>query len=363
VARKIPDGFISGHANQARITTFPKNDAENCLYADDVIRFAREKGYFHGSNEEFSFADTYAPLNFIGARFCEARVWSAFRRVNSDMEQYKEYAMGNDLKNRMPLWIKPDQKLTQHDVMELMRDYYQDTPMDLTTDIGAGPYACIVRWRPLIWEVDDKQYFNERAISTQQTAFSFVAQMRNWLPNSVGGILWFGVDDTYSTVYNPIYCGITEVPSSYAVGNGALMEFSDSSAFWAFNQVSNFAYTRYNLIIPDIKEKQAKLEADYISQTDSIDRKAVELLQQDDAAEGFRFLTDYSVKTANATVNVWKELYKKLFVKYMDGNIKTPVDGQKVPKLEQPGYGVEWYRKLIDQTGDTYLLPESEQGH
>jgi dipeptidase len=233
------------------------NDSENCLYAADVISFAREKGYFTGRDEDFSFADAYAPLTFDGARFCESRVWSGFRKVNSDMDKYEDYAMGLNLKNRMPLWIKPDRKITVGDVMGMMRDYFQGTKMDMTQDIGAGPFKCIVRWRPMVWELDGKTYINERAISTQQTGFSFIAQMRSWLPDPIGGIFWFGVDDTYSTVYNPIYCGINRIPASYAQGNGAMMEFNNNAAFWVFNQVSNFAYTRYCDMIPYIQKVQS----------------------------------------------------------------------------------------------------------
>ena len=355
VARRIPDGYISGHANQARISTFPLDDAENCLYSKDVISFAREKGYFSGKDEEFSFCDAYAPLDFIGARICEARVWSAFRRVADGMEKYIDYAMGENLSNRMPLWIKPSQKLSVYDVMELMRDYFQDTPMDMTKDIGAGPYQCITRWRPLFWDIDSISYFNERATSTQQTGFSFVTQSRSYLPDHIGGILWFGVDDTYSTVYSPMYCGITKVPESYAEGNGSMMDYSENAAFWVFNQVSNFAYTRYNLMIPEIREKQSKLEHYYISRTSEIDKKAVEL-NKEDKNLSVEYITDFSVNTGNSTVEEWKKLYRYLFAKYLDGNIKEKVDGRKNPKLEQPGYSEEWYRMLIKETGDKFKI-------
>lgn len=353
VARRIPDGYISGHANQARITTFPLNDPENCLYSKDVISFAREKGYFNGTDEEFSFADAYAPLNFGGARFCEARVWSAFNKVNGEMGKYVDYAMGENLTNRMPLWIKPDKKLNVNDVMELMRDYYQGTPMDMTKDFGAGPYQCIVRWRPMTWEIDSVTYFNERAISTQQTGFSFVAQMRSWLPSHVGGILWFGVDDTYSTVYSPMYCGITDIPESFAVGNGSMMEFSDNSAFWVFNQVSNFAYTRYSDMIPEIQKKQRELEAYYINTVQNIDKVASDIIKNDEK-KGREYLTLFSVSSGNNTVNEWKKLYGHLFTKFMDGNIKEKVDGEMNPSVSQPGYNEEWYRELIKLTDDKF---------
>jgi dipeptidase len=360
VAQRIPDGYISGHANQSRITTFPQSDPDNCLYASDVISFAKQKGYFKGEDKHFNFSAAYAPVDFEGARFCDARIWSGFNKVNADMKKYEDYAMGHNLQNRMPLWIKPDRKLTVKDVLGLMRDYYQGTPMDMTQDIGAGPYGCIVRWRPLTWKVDGKTYFNERAISTQQTGFSFIAQGRSWLPNPVGGILWFGVDDTYSTVYTPIYCGVTSVPPAFAVGNGSMMEFSDNSAFWIFNQVSNFAYTRYNLMIPEIQKKQSELEDKYIEEIKAIDEKAK---NAKDEAELLAIITDFSVSAGQNTFNEWMNLYHYLFTKYMDGNVKTPVavpDNYKYvnPKLEQPGYGEKWYKTIVNESNDKFLEPE-----
>ena len=353
VARRIPDGYICGHANHARITTFPLNDPENCIYSPDVISFAREQGYFSGKDEDFSFTDAYAPIDFEAARFCEARVWAGFNRVNGDMGKYLDYAMGENLKNRMPLWVKPDRKVSLSDVMDMMRDYFQNTPMDMTKDWGAGPFQCIVRWRPLTWEVDGVTYFNERATSTQQTGFSFVAQMRSWLPDPIGGILWFGVDDTYTTVYSPMYCGITSVPESYAVGNGSMMEFSDDAAFWVFNQVSNFAYTRYNVMIPDIQKKQKELENHYMTMVTSIDKTAKELYEKDENASR-SFLTEFSKSAGNHTVREWKNLYQYLFTRYMDGNVKEKVEGKQKPKFEWPGYNDEWYRILIGKTGDKF---------
>ena len=359
VARRVPDGYICGHANQARITTFPQNDTANCLYAKDVISFARQMGYYSGDDKDFSFSDTYAPVNFEGARFCEARVWSGFRKVNDDMDQYEDYIKGENLKHRMPLWVKTKKKLTLQDVYGLMRDYFQGTDLDMTKDVGAGPYKCIVRWRPLTWEVDGKTYFNERAISTQQTGFSFVAQSRSWLPNPIGGILWFGVDDTYSTVYSPMYCGITKVPESYAVGNGSMMEFSETSGFWVFNQVSNFAYTRYDSMIPEIQKKQKELEGFYIACTPAVDAAAEDLYKKDkDLA--LAYLTNYSDNAGNHTVAEWKNLYHYLFTKYMDGNIKVKVPGQQNPSLEQPGYSKEWYKMIVKETGDKFREPEEK---
>lgn len=383
VAVRIPDGYISGHANQARITNFPVSNKKTSIsskyinndkylskselqyiYSEDVVSFAKEKGYFEGEHKDFSFSDTYAPLTFGAARFCEARVWAGFNRVNSEMEQYVDYAMGKDLDNRMPLYIKPDNKLSAHDVMGLMRDYYQNTPMDMTKDVGAGPYSNIVRWRPLTWKVDGETYFNERAISTQQTGFSFVAQMRSWLPNPVGGILWFGVDDAYMTVYNPIYCGSTETPETYAVGNGTIMDYSENAAFWVFNEVSNFAYTRFNAMIPDIQAKQSELELGFFEEIKEVDKYAATLYQKN-PEEAVKYVTDFSVKTANNTVKEWQQLYKDLFVKFMDGNIKTKAEPKEnykyvVPNLEQPGYSDDWYKFIIEKTEDKFKMESSD---
>ena len=378
VARRIPDGYISGHANHPRITTFPLADGKKSItskqldkiqnpdietvYAYDVFDVAKKFGWFNGANKDFSFSDVYAPLDFSGARFCEARVWSGFNMVNSQMGKYLDYAMGENLTNRMPLWIKPDNKLGLKDVMGMMRNYYQGTPMDMTKDVGAGPYGSTVRWRPMEWTVDGKMYLHERAIATQQTGFSFVAQSRSWLPDPVGGIIWFGVDDTYYTVYSPMYCGMTKVPETFAVGNGDMMTFSDNAAFWVFNQLTNFAYTRTSVMIDEIQKKQSQLEDGFISETVGIDNKATELYKKD-PAQSVEYLTDYSVKSGNKTVAEWKDLYKFLFTKYMDGNVKEKREvpaGYKyyTPKVSQPGYPEEWYRVIIKDAGDKLKVLE-----
>ena len=374
VARRIPDGYICGHANHPRITTFPLADGVKSItskdidkiynpeietvYAYDVIDVARKHGWFTGDDKDFSYSDTYAPVDFSGARFCEARVWSGFNMVNSHMGQYLDYAMGENLKNRMPLWIKPDNKLEVKDIAGMMRNYYQGTPMDMTKDLGAGPYGSTVRWRPMEWKVDGVTYINERAISTQQTGFSFIAQSRSWLPDPVGGINWFGVDDTFYTVYSPMYCGITKVPETFAVGNGDIMTYSDNAAFWVFNQVANFAYTRTRIINGDIQKKQAELENGYAKETVNVDKTA-EALYKKSPADAVRYLTEYSVKSGNNTVNEWKELYRFLFVKYVDGNVKEKAEVPKnykyhVPKLTQPGYVDDWYRIIVKNTGDQF---------
>lgn len=365
VAMRIPDGYVSGHANHPRITQFPMNDPENCLYSPDVISFARKMGWFNGEDKEFSFSDTYAPLDFMGARACEARVWAMFNRVNANMGQYQDYAMGHITKgkygyptNRMPLWIKPDKKVSVHDVMELMRDHYEGTKMDMNNDIGGGPYQSPYRWRPMTWKVDSVGYVHERATSTQQTGFVFVAQSRSWLPDPIGGIFWFGVDDTYTTVFSPMYCGMTKVPHSFAVGNGDMLTFSPTSGFWIFTMVANWAYTRYNCMIKDIQPVQRGLETKYISEVADIDKKATELYRTNKKA-AINYLTDYSVKTGDATVKRWQELFQYLMVKYMDGNIKKEKDGKfetngyGIPLMpNQPGYPEWWLREIVKQHGD-----------
>ena len=377
VARRIPDGYISGHANQARITTFPQADGKTSIksseidkiynpdvetvYADDVVDVARGFGWYSGSDAGFSFSDAYAPVNFSAARFCEARVWAGFNTVSSTMGQYLDYAMGHNLSNRFPLWIKPDRKLDLDDVKRMMRDYYQDTPMDMTKDIGAGPYGCTVRWRPMTWSVDGVGYVHERAASTQQTGFSFVAQSRSWLPDPVGGILWFGVDDTFYTVYTPMYCGMTAVPHSFAVGNGDIMTYSATSGFWTFNEVTNFVYSRASVMTPDLQAKQKELEQKYMTEITEVDKTASALFKKS-PKKAIAYLTDYSVKSGDYTVSQWRELYKHLFTKYMDGNVKTrndPKEGYKyvMPSVSQPGYPEEWYRRIVEDAGEKLKAP------
>lgn len=367
VALRIPDGYISGHANQARITTFPLANqktsitskqfdkiyepAVEVIYSHDVISFARAKGFFDGKDQDFSFSDIYAPVEFGGARFCEARVWTVFRKVHSDMDQYLDYAMGHNLKNRMPLWIKPNRKVSVQDMMEFMRDAYEGTALDMTKDMGAGAHGKPYRWRPLTWKVDDVAFCNERAVATQQSGFVFVTQSRSWLPNPIGGIIWFGVDDAKSTVFTPMYCSITETPKAFAEGNGAMMEWSDNAAFWIFNKVAHLAYMRYDSVSVDIQKVQKELENKFIVYTPAIDKAAEELYVADKNL-AVQFLTEYSVKQGDYAFERWKLLYQELFMKYLDGNIKYSDPPNKNPKVKFPGYGEEWYRRIANETGD-----------
>ncbi len=370
VAVKVPDGYISGHANQARITTFPLNDKENCLYSDDVISFAREKGWYNGTNKDFSFSDVYAPVDFGAARFCEARVWAGFNKVAAGMDKYTDYAKGivkhgenSFASNRMPLWVKPEKKLSVQDVMGMMRDHFEGTELDMTQDIGAGPYQLPYRWRGLTWEVDSTEYCNERAISTQQTGFSFVAECRDWLPDPIGGILWFGVDDTYSTCYVPMYCGITEIPECFTVGNGDMLTYSETSAFWAFNWVSNFAYLRYDDMIKDVQMVQNTLEDKFVSFVPAVDKAATNLFNSEGEDQARKFVTEYSVNEANSMTRRWKELGQYLLIKYMDGNVKHEKDGKfertetgLPPEPLHPGYPEWWYKAIVKSTNEHFKV-------
>ena len=365
VARRVPDGYISAHANQARITTFPLNDKENCLYAEDVISLAREKGYFSGKDEEFSFADAYAPLDFSALRGCEARVWSFFRMFAEGMDKYEDYAMGYNPHNPMPLWVKPTNKISPKQVFDAMRDHYEGTKMDMTTDIGAGGHGLPYRWRPMNFEVDGKTYVNERAIATQQTAFWLCGQARK----DKVGILWFGMDDAATSCLTPIYCNTTAVPASMAEGNGSLLDYSDSSAFWIFNRVTNFAYVRYDLMSKDIRKVVDHWENAKLKEVEAIDAQLAGLSEKALKKQ----TTEYSLATAQNLFDAWTRLDKYLLLKYIDGNVKSENadvlsyviegktshehfldngNGRKIPgKIQQPGYSEKWKRAVAADNG------------
>jgi dipeptidase len=350
VARRVPDGYICAHANQARIQQFPLKDPENCLYEKDVINLAREKGWFKGKDKKFSFADAYAPLDYGALRFCEARVWSMFRRTAPSLNLSTDYIKGVKGAKPLPLWIKPDKKLSARDVMELMRDHFEDSDLDMNKDIGAGPFKLPYRWRPLTWEVDSVEYFNERATSTQQTGFYFVAQARSWLPDPIGGFHWFSVDDTYSAVYIPMYCGIKEVPKSYAVGTGDFHHFTWESAFWVFNFVSNYCYLRYSDMIKDVQIVQRELEGKFMADQANVEELALKLYNESPQL-AIDYLTEYSVNLGNSTVKRWKKLGEFLIYKYLDGNVKD-----ELGKVQHPGYPKSWYRKIVDETGNHFKM-------
>ena len=361
VARRVPDGYISAHANQARIRQFPLDDPANCLYSKDVISFARAKGYFDGPDNAFSFADTYAPLTFGGLRFCEARVWCMFHRTAPSLGIAPDWAGGDATAEPLPLWIKPDRKLAVRDVMRLMRDHYEGTPFDMTNDVGAGPFALPYRWRPMTWKVDDTEYLFERAVSTQQTGFSFVAQTRSWLPDAIGGVFWFGVDDTASTVYFPVYCSVREVPAAFAKGNGSLTDFTWDSGFWVFNWVANYSYSRYSDMIQDVQVVQQELEGRYLTDQPEIEAAALALHERSPRL-AVDYLTDYSVRLGDELHRRWRSLGEQLLVKYLDGNVKTPTG-----EVTHPSYPESWYRRIATEMGDRArvkpLPGEQPEGH
>ena len=359
VAVRIPDDCISAHANQSRIQQFPLNDPKNCIYSKDVISFAKEKGYYSGKDADFSFAHAYNPIDFGGKRFCDARVWSFFNRFNKAVGQkYLSYALG-ETNEPMPLYIKPDKKISLVELQAMMRDHYEDTPLDGRYQAGAGGFESPYRWAPLEWEVDSVTYFNERPISTQQTGFTFVSQMRSWLPNAIGGLLWFGVDDAAQTVYTPMYCSITEIPECYAVGNGNLYDFSWTSAFWIHNWVANMVYNKYNYMYADVQKVQKELESKFIDQQSEIEKEAG-VLYKKSPTDAISFLTNYSDSEAQYAFDRWKKLGEFLTIKYMDGIVRKENNGEFVKGggTQRVGYSKQYYKEVAKESGDHYKMKE-----
>ena len=353
VARRIPDGYVSAHANQARITTFPWNDPENCLYAKDVADVARKFGWFDGKDEDFSFADAYAPLDFGAMRGCEARVWAFFRTVADGMDQYEDYAMGHNKDNRMPLWVMPREKVSPKVLMDCMRDHYEGTKMDMTQDIGAGGEECPYRWRPMYFEVDGVEYCNERAIATQQTGFWLVGQAR---PEKVG-ILWFGTDDAATSPLTPVYVNSLEVPECLRTGNGTMLKYSDTSMFWITNRVAQFAYLRYNIIGKHVREYVDSWEMKMLEAVAEVDATIADMKE----AKARKYVTEFSVAKAQELFQQWVELDKYLMIKYIDGNVKGEDEkgfidngnGKDIPgKITNPGYSERWKRAVAQDKGD-----------
>ena len=399
VARRVPDGYICAHANQARISTFPLNDPENCMYAPDVITFAREKGYFDGEDKDFSFCDAYAPLDFSGMRACEARAWSAFNIlcdgkftfedengniVTKDAYDYIDYAMGYDKTKRFPLFVKPSRKISVKDVADVMRDHYEGTPMDMTQDIGAGGNALPYRWRPMGFEHEGKKYINERAIATQQTGFWFVGQSRGWLPDTIGGVNWFGCDDAATSYLTPIYTTTYDVPECFRVGNGDMITYSPTSAFWVTNRVANACYKAYDMMAPTVREAIDSWENEMIAAVAKADEEALKMyneagrkprkqIKRNDKAQKVvdpyasvrNYLTEFSVGNAQKIFNKWVDLEVLLLVKYIDGNVKAQnEDGTFVtnehtdciPKgIKQPGYTKKWVEYVVKDHGEVIM--------
>ncbi len=368
VAIRIPDDCIACHANQSRIHQFNMKDKKNVMYAKDVISFARKKGYFTGKDADFSFADAYAPADFSAIRFCETRVWSFYNKWVNGMEQYLDYVDGKHIGQAkpMPLYFKPKQKLSLQDVMNSMRDHYEGTPFDITKDVGAGPYEAPYRPTPLVWEHKGKKYFNERPISTQQTAGTYVIQLRASLPNAIGGVLWYGNDDPNMVAYTPVYCCASKAPECYDPKDASDVKFSWNSAFWVENWVSNMTYPRYSQLFPSVKAAREELESKYASQQAEIEAQAKTLLSQD-PARAKAYLTDYSAQCAKQMMNRWKQLGEYLIVKFNDQSIKPEKDGkyEMTPDglgkaVERPGFNENYREVITKETGDKYLIPSSK---
>ena len=380
VARRVPDGYICAHANQARITTFPQDDPENCIFAPDVISYARSKGWYEGDDAGFSFRDAYNPLDFGGARACDARAWSAFnilcdgtftymdaegREVSAPASDWLDYAMGYDLKGEMPLFVKPSRKISVKDVADVMRDHYEGTPMDMTRDIGAGGNALPYRWRPMNFTVDGKEYVNERAIATQQTGFWFVGQARGWLPDEIGSLIWFGCDDAATSYLTPIYVNTSEVPECFRVGNGDMLHYSPTSAFWMCNRVANACYKMYDKMAPYVREAADRFEKEQmftkVKENDERllakykpgRKRALRKLRKE--------LTRYSVDTAQDQFAAWTRLEETLLLKFIDGNIKAQDENgnflhseynEGTPEgLQYGGYNEKWKETVAREHG------------
>lgn len=358
VAMRIPDDAICAHANQSRIGKFNMKDKKNVLYSKNVISYARKMGWFNGKDSDFSWKNTYAFPDFSGRRFCDARVWSFFNHYADDFDRYLPWALGKDKDAEdMPLWIVPNRKLSVADVENGMRDHYEGTALALdTTSIGGGIYEMPYRPTPLTFTVDGKQYFNERPISTQQTAFTFVSQLRSWLPREIGGVLWFGNDDANMVAYTPVYCGNTVQPACYNTKGADAVTFSSDNAFWLCNMVSNMVYPRYSQLFPELKAVRDSLETSYFANQTSIEKQAADLYQTDKAA-ALKLLNNYSNAKADEMLASWKHLATRIIVKYNDMAVKKEKDGKLLQSVTRPGYPISFGRKLVKETGDWYAVP------
>ena len=376
VARRVPDGYICAHANQSRIGTFPLDDPENCIYSPDVISFARDKGWFDGPDDQFSFCDAYNPVDFGGARFCDSRAWSAFNILcdgafewedaegvhTAAAADFLDYAMGHNLDHKLPLWVKPARKVTVSALANVMRDHFEGTPMDMSEDVGAGCNSLPYRWRPMEFEVDGKTYVHERAIATQQTGYWILCQARSWLPSEVGGIIWFGVDDAATSALTPVYANVNAIPMPFAEGNGSMTEYSATSAFWQFNKVTHFAYLFYDRVAPELRQEISDYEALCLKTVAETDAKALKLFKNGNRKKCIKLLTETSSDLASHLMIRWKELEKEMLVKYIDGNVKVTdengkykmnTEGSKIPASPvHPEQRERWLRGIVNDHGE-----------
>lgn len=364
VAVRIPDGCICAHANCSRIHHFPLNDSENCLYAPDVISFARKAGYFSGADADFSFCDAYCPVDQSTLRGCESRAWSAFRLLAGnafDADKYLDFAMGYNPSNKMPLYVRPEKPVTLHQVAEVMRDHFEGTPMDFTEDVGAGPHRIPYRWRPMSFEIDGRSYGFERSIATQQTGFWFVATADGSLPDEVGAKIWFGVDDAATSALTPIYANVRRVPECFAKGNGDMMHYSPTSAFWLFNRVAHFAYLFYDRVAPEVRDAINKYESENEELVAQMDQKFARMVKHGRHRAATRRMTRFCSHRSEYLCHTWREMANYLLVKYMDGNVKYQNEdgsfkdngsGKNIPESPMhPQFRERWLRGIVQDHG------------
>ena len=370
VALRIPDDAICAHANQSRIGKFNMKDKKNVMYAKDVVSFARSKGWFKGKDADFSWKMAYAKPDFSGRRFCDARAWAMLNHFY-DMSPYLDWALGkNPDAQDMPLWVVPDKKVSVQDVENVMRDHYEGTPLSVAdgSDIGGGIWEMPYRPTPLMYKVDGKQYFNERPVSTQQSGFVFVSQMRSWLPREIGGVFWFANDDANMAAFTPVYCSMTERPECYNTPGADALHFSKKNAYWVCNMTSNMVYPRYSLMFPTLKEVRDSLDNSYFAAQAGVEKKAQELYAQNPQA-AVKYLNDYSVEKAQQMLGRWNQLFEFMVVKYNDMIIKpTDKNGtfKKTPyglgaTPVRPGYPEKFAKQLVKQSGDKFLVPEEKK--
>ena len=368
VALRIPDDAICAHANQSRIGKFNMKDKKNVMYAKDVVSFARSKGWFQGKDADFSWKMVYAKPDFSGRRFCDARAWSMLNHFY-DMTPYLDWALGkNPDAQDMPLWVVPNKKVSVKDVENVMRDHYEGTPLSVAdgSDIGGGIWEMPYRPTPLMYKVDGKQYFNERPVSTQQSGFVFVSQMRSWLPREIGGVFWFANDDANMAAFTPVYCSMTERPECYNTPGVDAVHFSKKNAYWVCNMTSNMVYPRYSLMFPTLKEVRDSLDNSYFAAQAGVEKKAQELYAQNPQA-AVKYLNDYSVEKAQQMLARWNQLFEFMVVKYNDMIIKPTDKNGTFEKTRyglgarpaRPGYPEKYAKELVKQSGDKFLVPES----
>ena len=368
VALRIPDDAVCAHANQSRIGKFNMKDKKNVMYAKDVVSFARSKGWFQGKDADFSWKMAYAKPDFSGRRFCDARAWSMLNHFY-DMTPYLDWALGkNPDAQDMPLWVVPNKKVSVQDVENVMRDHYEGTPLSVAdgSDIGGGIWEMPYRPTPLMYKVDGKQYFNERPVSTQQSGFVFVSQMRSWLPREIGGVFWFANDDANMAAFTPVYCSMTERPECYNTPGADALHFSKKNAYWVCNMTSNMVYPRYSLMFPTLKEVRDSLDSSYFAAQAGVEKKAQELYAQNPQA-AVKYLNDYSVEKAQQMLARWNQLFEFMVVKYNDMIIKPTDKNGTFEKTQyglgarpaRPGYPEKYAKELVKQSGDKFLVPES----